>query len=56
MKTLIKHVIDNLDEDNIVHPQFRCEYLKYEIKQFSIIFQKVLREIRKMKERNWTIN
>ena len=40
MKTLIKHVIDNLDQDNIVDPQFRCEYLEYEIKQFSIHFSK----------------
>ena len=36
MKTLIKHVIDNLDQDNIVDPQFRWEYLKYELRKFSI--------------------
>ena len=40
MKTLIKHVLNNLDQDNIVDPQFCCEYLIYEIKQFSIHFSK----------------
>ena len=40
MKTLIKHVLDNLDQDNIVDPQFRWEYLKYEIRKFSIHFSK----------------
>ena len=33
-------MIDNLDQGNIVDPQFRCEYLKYEIKQCSIHFSK----------------
>ena len=37
---LIKHVLDNLDQDNIVDPQFRWEYLKYEIRKFSIHFSK----------------
>ena len=36
---LIKNVLDNLDQDNIVDPQFRWEYLKHEIK-FSIHFSK----------------
>ena len=40
MKTLIKHVLYNLDQDNIVDPQFRWEYLKYEIRKFSIHFSK----------------
>ena len=30
METLIKHVLNNLDQDKIVVPQFRWEYLKYE--------------------------
>ena len=40
MKTLIKNVLNNLDQDNIVDPQFRWEYLKYEIRKFSIYFSK----------------
>ena len=40
MKTLIKHVLDNLDQDDIVDPQFRWECLKYEITKFSIHFSK----------------
>ena len=28
IKALIKHVLQNLDPDNIVDPQFRWEYLK----------------------------
>ena len=40
MKTLIKHVLDNLDQDNIVDPQLRWEYLKYEIRKLSIHFSK----------------
>ena len=40
MKTLIKNVLDNLDRDSIVDPQFRWEYLKYEIRKFSIHFSK----------------
>ena len=39
MKTLIKNVLDNLDQDSIADPQFCREYLKYEIK-FSIHFSK----------------
>ena len=40
MRTLIENVLDNLDQDNIVDPQFRWEYLKYEIRKFSIHFSK----------------
>ena len=40
MKTLIKHVLYNLDQDSILDPQFRWEYLKYEIRKFSIHFSK----------------
>ena len=40
MKTLIKNVLNNLDQDNIVGPQFRWEYLKYEIRKSSIHFSK----------------
>ena len=36
----MKNVLDNLDQDNIVDPQFRWEYLKYEIRKFSIHFSK----------------
>ena len=39
MKTLI-NVLNNLDQDSIVDPQFRWEYLKYEISKFSIYFSK----------------
>ena len=38
MKMLIKHVLNNLDQDNIVDPKFRWEDLKYEIIKFSIHF------------------
>ena len=40
MKMLIKHVLYNLDQDNIVNPQFCWQYLKYEIRKFSIHFSK----------------
>ena len=40
MKTLIKNVLDNLDQDNMEDPQFRWEYLKYEIRKFFIHFSK----------------
>ena len=39
-RTLIENVLDNLDQDNIVDPQFRWEYLKYEIRKFFIHFSK----------------
>ena len=39
-KTLIKNVLNNLDQDSIVDPQFHWEYLKYEIRKFSIQFLK----------------
>ena len=34
MKKLIKIVLNNLNQDNIVDPHFRWEYLKFEIKIF----------------------
>ena len=40
MKTLIKHVFGNLDQENIIDPQFRWEYLKYEMRKFPIHFSK----------------
>ena len=40
MKTLIKNALDNLYQDNIEDPQFRWEYLKYDIRKFSIHFSK----------------
>ena len=40
MKALIKNVLDNLDQGNIEDPQFHWEYLKYEIRKFSIYFSK----------------
>ena len=33
MKTIIKNVPDNLDQDKIVDPQFRWEYFKYETRK-----------------------
>ena len=56
METLIKNVLNNLDQDSIADPQFRWKYLKYEKENFSFIFQKILREIRKLKECTWKIN
>ena len=47
MKNLIQNVLDNLDQDNIVDPQFRWEYLKYEIRNFPIHFS---RDIARNKE------
>ena len=40
LKKLIKNALENLDQDNIIDPQFRWEYLKYEIRKFSIHFSK----------------
>ena len=40
MKTLIKNVLDNLNQDNIEDPQFPWEYFKYEMRKFSIHFSK----------------
>ena len=39
MKRLIKNVLDNLDQDNIVDLQFHWEYLKNEIRK-SLHFSK----------------
>ena len=40
MKKLIKNLPGNLDQDNLVDPQFRWKYLKYEIRKFSVHFPK----------------
>ena len=40
MKTLIKNVLYNLDQDNLEDPQLRWEYLEYEIGNFFIHFSK----------------
>ena len=40
MKMLIKNVLNSLDQNSVVDPQLRCEYLKYEIRKFSIYFSK----------------
>ena len=48
MKTLIKNVLNNLDQDSIVDPQFRWEYLKYEIRKFSIHFSKAIARNKKI--------
>ena len=42
MTTLIKNVLNNLNQDNTVNPQFCWEYLKYEIRKFSTHFSKGL--------------
>ena len=55
MKTLIKHVLYNLDQDNIVDPQFRWEYLKYHIRKFSIHFSKGIAQNKKI-ERTYLEN
>ena len=47
MKTLIKNVLNNLDQDNLEDPQFRWEYLKYEIRKFSIHFPKDIAQNKK---------
>ena len=55
MKRLINNVLDNLDQDNIVDPQFRWEYLKYEIRKFSIHFSKSIAQNKKI-ERTYLEN
>ena len=40
MKTLIKYVLDNLDQDIMEDPQFHWEHLKYKIRKFYIHFSK----------------
>ena len=50
MKTLIKNVLDNLDQDSIVDPQFRWEYFKYEIRKFSIHFSKDIARNKKIEK------
>ena len=50
IKVLIKNVLDNLDRDSIVDPQFRWEYLKYEIRKFSIHFSKDIARNKKIEK------
>ena len=52
MKTLIKHVLYNLDQDNIVDPQFRWEYVKHEIRKFSLHFSKGVAQNKKIERTN----
>ena len=40
METLIKNLLNNLDQDSIADPQFHWKYLKYEIRKFFIHFSK----------------
>ena len=42
MKKKIKSVLNDLNQNNIENPQFCWEYLKYEIRKFSIHFSKNL--------------
>ena len=51
MRTLIENVLDNLDQDNIVDPQFRWEYLKHEIRKSFFHFSK---DIARNKKTEWT--
>ena len=52
-KTLIMHLLDNLGQDNIVDPQFRWKYLKYEIRKFPIYFSKGIAQNKKTKRRKY---
>ena len=54
-KTLIENVLNNLDQDDTVDPQFCWEYLKYEIRKFSIHFSKDIAENKKI-ERTYLEN
>ena len=47
MKNFTKNVLDNLDQDNIVDPQFRWEYLKYEIRNSPIHFSRDIAQNKK---------
>ena len=42
MKAHIANTLKNLDKENIRNDQARWEYLKYEIRKFSIKFSKLL--------------
>ena len=48
MKIYIKDILENMDKENIVDEQLRWEFLKYEIRKFSIIFSKNLAKIKKI--------
>ena len=47
MKKLINNVLDILDQDNVVDPQFCWEYLKYEIRKCFIHFSKDIAQNKK---------
>ena len=55
MKTLIKIVLDNLDQVNTEDSQFPWEYLKYEIRNFFIHVLKDVARNKKLKEHIWKI-
>ena len=56
IRTLIKNVLAILNQGNIEDPQFRREYLKYEIKKIFIHVSKdIVRNI-KLKEFSKKIN
>ena len=48
MKIYIKDILENMDKENIIDEQLRWEFLKYEIRKFSIIFSKSLAKIKKI--------
>ena len=48
MKIYIKDILENMDKENIIDEQLRWEFLKYEIRKFSIIFSKNLAKIKKI--------
>ena len=56
MKTLIKNVLDNLDQDNIVDQQFRWGCFKYEIRKLSIYFSKDVARNKKIERTYLKIN
>ena len=47
---LIQKILHNLYQDYLEDPQFHWEYLNYEIRKCSFIFQKKLHKTRKLKE------
>ena len=57
MKAHIANTLKNLDKENIRNDQARWEYLKYEIRKFSIKFSKLFSKHTKTEtvllEKNW---
>ena len=57
MKAHIANTLKNLDKENIRNDQARWEYLKYEIRKFSIKFSKLFSKHAKTEtvllEKNW---